>query len=121
MHQANKEYGRLFVLEGPDGAGKTILAKALVEQLNSRGTLYEYAAFPGIQEGTLGNMVYDLHHEPERYGITSIHPLSLQTLHIAAHIDAIEQRILPALRSGQSMVLDRFWWSTWVYGLAAGV
>lgn len=40
-------------------------------------------------------------------------------MHIAAHIDAIETRILPALSDGRHVVLDRFWWSTWVYGVAA--
>jgi hypothetical protein len=45
----------------------------------------------------------------------------MQLLHIAAHLDAIESTILPALRAGTSVVLDRFWWSTKVYGLASGV
>jgi hypothetical protein len=42
----------------------------------------------------------------------------MQLMHVAAHMDAIENKILPALRSGTSVVLDRFWWSTKVYGLA---
>ena len=45
---------------------------------------------------------------------------SLQLLHIAAHIDTIESKILPALRKGYYVVLDRFWWSTWVYGIVSG-
>ncbi len=44
----------------------------------------------------------------------------MQLLHIAAHIDAIETKILPALRQGKHIVLDRFWWSTWAYGIVAG-
>jgi hypothetical protein len=35
-------------------------------------------------------------------------------------VDAIEARILPLLRDGITVILDRFWWSTFVYGLAAG-
>jgi dTMP kinase len=27
---------------------------------------------------------------------------------------------LPAIRAGTWVVLDRFWWSTWVYGVNAG-
>jgi len=42
-------------------------------------------------------------------------------LHIAAHLDHIETRIQPALRNGTHVVLDRFWWSTWVYGRAVNV
>ena len=45
----------------------------------------------------------------------------MQLMHIAAHLDAIEATILPALRAGISVVLDRFWWSTKVYGLSSGV
>jgi thymidylate kinase len=41
-------------------------------------------------------------------------------LHIAAHVDAIEGRILPLLERGITVVLDRYWWSTFVYGLAGG-
>jgi thymidylate kinase len=39
---------------------------------------------------------------------------------VAAHIDAIDRQILPALKSGQTILLDRFWWSAWVYGLVGG-
>ncbi|MBN1550397.1 hypothetical protein JW979_02960, partial [bacterium] len=40
--------------------------------------------------------------------------------HIAAHIDAIENKILPCLKRGTSVILDRYWWSTWVYGMVDG-
>ena len=69
----------------------------------------------------MGRLVYDLHHDADDLGLGEINPTSLQILHIAAHVDAIEERILPALRTGAWVVLDRFWWSTWVYGLAFGV
>jgi thymidylate kinase len=71
--------------------------------------------------GSLGKFIYDLHHDPRTAGIESVNPASLQVLHIAAHIDAIESKILPALNAGRCVVLDRYWWSTWVYGVVAGV
>ncbi|MNY38388.1 thymidylate kinase [compost metagenome] len=46
---------------------------------------------------------------------------SRQLLHIAAHADTIEARILPALKAGRTVVLDRFWWSTFVYGSVDGI
>ena len=58
---------------------------------------------------------------PAAYGLNAIADISLQALHIAAHLDEIERRILPALGQGHWVVLDRFWWSTWVYGRAASV
>ena len=46
---------------------------------------------------------------------------SKQLLHIAVHVNAIIERIQPALKRGVTIILDRFWWSTWVYGRLDGV
>ena len=46
--------------------------------------------------------------------------LATQALHIAAHIDVIDRQILPALQGGRTVLLDRYWWSAWVYGLVGG-
>jgi thymidylate kinase len=113
--------GKLFVLEGPDGVGKSTLAQVLTKHLNSIKVPCDYLAFPGHEAGTLGRHVYDFHHNPVQFGVETVHPTSVQVLHIAAHIDAIERQILPTLESGRSIVLDRFWWSTWVYGKVSGV
>ena len=113
--------GRLIVLEGPDGVGKSTLAEHFTSRLHEAGVPCEYLAFPGRQLGSLGRLVYDLHHNAPGYGLGEVNPTSLQVLHIAAHIEAIEVHILPALRRGIWVVLDRYWWSTWVYGSAFGV
>ena len=113
--------GQLIVFEGPDGVGKSTLSQALVEKLADIGLSCEYLTFPGKEAGTIGRLVYDLHHDPETFGLGKVTATSLQTLHIAAHLDVIEQRIQPALNEGQWVVLDRFWWSTWVYGQAFSV
>jgi thymidylate kinase len=113
--------GKLIVLEGPDGVGKTTLARELAFRLTEKGSHCECLAFPGNHEGTLGKLVYRLHHEREAFGISSIRPTPLQVLHVAAHIDAIETTLLPTLASGTWVILDRYWWSTWVYGLLSGM
>ena len=116
------EHGRLVVFEGPDGVGKTTVAQALVVSLRDRGVACGHYAFPGQQEGTLGKHIYDLHHDPYTLGvIEGIHPVSMQVLHVAAHIDAIETQIKPAVEKGEWVVLDRYWWSTWAYGSLSGV
>lgn len=113
--------GRLIVLEGPDGVGKTTIARALVEAMSMKGDPIFYSAFPGNDAGTLGELVYRLHHRSKSVGVDSITPAALQTLHVAAHIDVIEGKLLPALRRGEKLILDRYWWSTWVYGKIAGM
>jgi thymidylate kinase len=113
--------GKLIVLEGPDGVGKSTLSQALAKKLTDFNIPCELQAFPGKEEGTLGRLVYDLHHNLDAFGVRNVTPASLQALHIAAHLEAIEQRILPTLSEGRWVVLDRFWWSTWVYGNASAV
>ena len=113
--------GRLIVFEGPDGVGKSTLSQALAGRLKSMGLTCDHLSFPGREDGTVGHLVYDVHHEPASYGLEAITDISLQALHIAAHLDEIERRILPALQQGRWVVLDRFWWSTWVYGRATSV
>jgi len=110
----------LFIFEGPDGIGKTTLSMRLAAYLQERGLPCEYLSFPGREPGTLGHLVYELHHQPTKHGVGRIDPTSRQILHIAAHVDAVEMRIRPLLTAGTTVVLDRFWWSTWVYGRTTG-
>jgi hypothetical protein len=65
--------------------------------------------------------VYAVHHDPASHGLSTVHPSAIQALHVAAHIDAIYQWIRPSLEAGSTVILDRFWWSTWVYGTASGM
>lgn len=116
-----KKRGDLYVFEGPDGVGKSTLSKWFADHLKSTGRRAVWSSFPGRDAGTIGELVYRLHHKPARFGIPSINPLSLQLLHIASHVDAITTRHTRSLSQGTSIVLDRFWWSTWVYGRIEGV
>lgn len=112
--------GKLLVVEGSDGIGKSHLSNELACYLENVGIPVLSLSFPGRREGSLGKLVYSIHHCPMQFGITGMTALGLQALHIAAHIDEITAVILPALKSGKWIVLDRFWWSTWVYGINAG-
>jgi dTMP kinase len=116
----NSGRGKLVVFEGPDGAGKTTVAHAYANHLRERGLRVKELSFPGRETGTLGLLVYRIHHEPKNFGILTHTPESLQALHLAAHLDAIDRVIRPELQNGSVVVLDRFWWSTWVYGVASG-
>jgi len=111
--------GKLIVFEGADEVGKTTLSQMLAEVLRSKGVTCEIVGFPGTRMGTLGAHIHKLHHDATRFQIGRIDPTSLQLLHVAAHIDAIEHYIRPALSKNRIVILDRFWWSTWVYGVVS--
>lgn len=113
--------GQLIVFEGADAAGKSSVSEGVTNELRRLGLRVELQSFPGRTPHTLGELVYRLHHDSRAFGIETLTPASLQTLHIAAHFDAIESRIMPTLKAGVSVILDRYWWSTWVYGVVDGI
>lgn len=121
MSNKRLKQGKLIVFEGPDGVGKTTISNEIARYLNNCGQACDLITFPGKEPGTVGKLVYELHHDPLKYSVESLTPTSKQALHIAAHLDAIECRIIPTLKAGRHVVLDRFWWSTWVYGLVSGI
>lgn len=121
MHEISEKKGRLIVFEGVDGVGKTTLSSRLADYLTQNDEKCIYLAFPGQKPLSLGKHIHNLHHRPTDYGIESIHPVSLQMLHVAAHIDAIENTIKPCLEEGYTIILDRFWWSTKAYGIWSGI
>lgn len=114
--------GALIVFEGADRTGKTTLSRALAERMEEHRYRCLVRSFPGHEEGTLGKVVYDVHHRGGTFSsIEKISQAALQVAHIAAHIDEIEHKIIPALAEGYIVILDRFWWSSWVYGMMRGV
>lgn len=118
--KANK--GRLIIFEGVDASGKTTLCDELHRFLCNKGKFVNIFHFPGIQKGTLGELVYRIHHlHDSEFGLKTIDPCAIQLLHVAAHVDTIESKIKPALHRGEWVILDRFWWSTYIYGFDNGV
>lgn len=113
--------GRIIILEGPDGVGKSTTSRRLADRLSAVDQTVSCFAFPGNEAGSLGRHVHDLHHDPSRHGVARINKTALQILHAAAHIDAIHTRIRPAFERGDTVIMDRYWWSTIVYGRVSGV
>jgi dTMP kinase len=113
--------GRLFVFEGPDDVGKTTLAEMLSKHLSASGKPNETLSFPGRERGTISELIYRLYHDPAALGVNGISPITMQVMVTAAHIEVIQARIKPLINAGVDVVLDRFWWSTWVYANVEGV
>jgi len=51
----------------------------LADELSSRGIACELVGFPGNEVGTLGRHIYELHHEPKRFHVERMNPVSLQS------------------------------------------
>jgi thymidylate kinase len=99
-----KDLGKLLIFEGPNSVGKTSLSKRLAEHYTEQGNDCLLLSFPGHIDGTIGSLIYRLHHCPSDVGITSISPSALQIMHVAAHVDAIESQIIPALEKGKTVI-----------------
>lgn len=121
MKPKNTTLGKLFVFEGPDDVGKTTLAGMLSHYLSNNGFSNEVLSFPGREPNTVSELIYRLYHDSAALGVRTISSLAMQVMVTAAHIEVIETRVKPLIRSGTNVVLDRFWWSTWVYATLQGV
>ena len=110
MEQQNKKQiagGLLVILEGGEGVGKTTQAKALVEYYNAQGYSAKYFREPGGNQ--LAEQIRNLVLYNEMDSVTET------LLMNAARRINIQNNILPALRDGDIVILDRFTKSTLVY------
>lgn len=114
-----KSCAGIYVFEGIDNVGKTSIVQ-MVKTRISETTEYDCIniAFPGNEPRTLGSLVYDIHHHNNKYFDMTINDASLQLMHIAAHIDLIQRKLMEECNLSKIILMDRFWWSTYAYGLA---
>ena len=122
MEYQNEKYFGIYVFEGIDNVGKTTIVQKLRKKISlSIGCECVVVVFPGNESRTLGSLVYDIHHNQSKYFDTFLNETSLQLLHIASHIDLIQRKLEKLSTERCIILLDRFWWSTYVYGLAGGL
>ena len=106
-----------MVLEGPDGAGKSRAAAALVSALREAGYVVVGVREPG---GTpLGEALRDV---LLRAGVVERTPVADALLFSAARAELVSEVIRPALEAGAVVVSDRYATSTSAYqGYGGGV
>ena len=109
--------GRFITLEGPEGAGKTVMAARLAAELESRGVPVVLTREPG---GTrLGERLRDLLLDSDGAWIS---PRTDALLFNAARAQLVGEVITPALDAGEVVVCARYADSTLAYqGHGAGV
>lgn len=113
--------GKFITLEGPEGAGKTVLARRLVEALERRGRVVVSTREPG---GTrLGERLRAILLEDGSGGQPSVvDPRADALLFNAARAQLVAEVIRPALERGEVVVCARFADSTLAYqGYGAGL
>jgi len=101
--------GRLVVLEGAEGAGKTTQIRLLAERLTTAGIPCIAVREPG---GTpVGDDIREilLHPEQEITGATEA------LLFMASRAELIAREILPSFMEGRVVLMDRFFLSTYAY------
>ena len=114
---ATPRWGRFIVLEGPDGAGKSVQARMLADRLRERGEPVTYTREPGGTE--LGEQVRQIVLDP---GPTPRGPIADVMLYNAARAQHVSEVIRPALERGDIVVCDRYATSTMAYqGYGSGM
>ena len=106
----------LITIEGLDGAGKTTLARGLVDALRARGRRVELLREPGGVE--LSERIRELVKDPSR----TVDPRAEALLYAAARAQLVAERVRPLLDDGATVLLDRFVDSSLAYqGAARGL
>ncbi|MCI4341296.1 MAG: dTMP kinase [Thermoplasmata archaeon] len=104
--------GRLIVLEGLDGSGKSTQARLLVKWLQSQG----YRVF--FTEWNSSELVSDAIRRGKKRGLLT--PTTFSLLHATDFADRYERHIGPPLRAGYIVVCDRYAFTAYVRDSARG-
>ena len=101
--------GKLIVLEGAEGAGKTTQIRLLAERLTTAGIQCLAVREPG---GTpVGDDIREILLHPEQEITAATEAL----LFMASRAELVSREILPSLQKGMVVLVDRFFLSTYAY------
>ena len=109
--------GLFITIEGPEGSGKTTVAKKVVEKLENEGYKVLYTREPGgvgIAE-KIRDIILDVNN-------TNLDPRSEALLYAASRRQHLIEKVVPALNQGYIVICDRFVDSSLAYqGHARGL
>lgn len=104
--------GRLIVLEGPEGAGKSTQLLRLAAWLGTRGPTPRAVREPGTS--AVGQEIRRLLLDPAH----EIEPGAEALLFLAARAQLVAGELRPAMARGETVLADRFFLSTYAYQVA---
>ncbi len=111
----NKFSGKFIVFDGPDGCGKTMQTKLLVQWLGEKGV--EVATFREPGGTAIGEKIRQILLNPDHIAMSA--PAEVM-LYMAARVQLWTEKISPALKDNKCIVLDRWLSSTCAYQGRAG-
>lgn len=107
--------GRFVVVEGLDGAGHTTQAKLLGQFLEKMGKKVVLTHEPTMISEA-GRLIDQILHEKEK-----ISAEELQKLFAQDRKEHLQRRVIPALRRGEFVISDRYFFSSFAYGVSEGL
>lgn len=109
--------GIFIVLEGPDGSGKSTMAKKIGEYFSQQGREIEFTREPGgtkISE-EIRELILDNNNTEMNYRTEAL-------LYAAARAQLVTEKIIPWLEQGKIVISERFVYSSLVYqGIGRGL
>jgi dTMP kinase len=108
----SRSSGRFIVVEGPDGAGKTVLVAGLAQRMREQGHDAVVVREPG------GTKLAEALRQELLDRSRPFRPLTELLYITAARADHVHHVIEPALARGQTVLSDRFDLSTMAYQVA---
>lgn len=109
--------GLFIVIEGPDGSGKSTMAKKIGEYFQAKGKEIEFTREPGgtrISE-KIREIILDKNNSEMDYKTEAL-------LYAAARAQHVNEKIIPWLNVGKIVISERFVYSSLVYqGIGRGL
>lgn len=103
--------GKLYVIDGPDGVGKTTQVEMIMKNLSSSTTVLKTLKFPN-RSSHCGSLIYHILEKRDR-----IHSIALATLYAANRFDKLSV-LNWWLWKGFTVILDRYTTSNIAYQMA---
>jgi dTMP kinase len=105
--------GKLFIVEGIDGSGKSTQLALLTQWLRSEGFLVTFSEWNSSQ------IVKATTSRGKKKQLLT--PLTFSLIHATDFSDRLEQQIVPALKAGAIVLADRYVYTAFARDVARGV